>query len=474
MTLQDLLAGLGVPTAVRAGVPDRILPHVVQDSREVQAGDLFVARRGETTDGHVFVRDAVERGAAVVLAERVADLRTPVWVIDTGQGSTAVGLRPAGEQVVAFVLVPDSHKALEQVAAWWRRQLPVHVIGITGSVGKTSTKEMVAAVLSRRYSVLKSERSLNTDVGMALTLLQLGPQHQQAVLEMGMYGKGEIAHLCQLADPSVGVVTNVGPTHLERLGSIDAIAEAKSELIEALPASGVAVLNFDDERVRAMAGKAQAKVVSYGLVQGLDVWASDVESHGLDGIRFRLHHGASSTEVKSQLLGQHSVYIALAAAAAGVALGMTEQDISEGLRQVPDRLRLVVVRGANGATIIDDSYNASPMSTLAALDLLAEMDGRRIAVLGDMLELGTYEEEGHRLVGRRVAEVAQGLVAVGARACVIADEALQRGMAASAIRIASSNAEAVAILRSFSVPGDFVLIKGSRGMRMEEIVGQMR
>jgi UDP-N-acetylmuramoyl-tripeptide--D-alanyl-D-alanine ligase len=472
LRLQDVLAGLGFSQAdgVFAGPP---FPHIAQDSREVQPGDLFVARRGETTDGHVYAASAVERGARAVLAERIVEIGKPVWVLDARSGAPVLaGVADAG--AVAYILVGDSTQALERIAAWWRSRLAVQVMGITGSVGKTSTKEMVAAVLSSRFRVLRSERSLNTDVGMALTLLQLAPEHEKAVLEMGMYGLGEIAHLCHLAKPLYGIVTNVGPTHLERLGSIENIAEAKTELIEALPAAGVAILNGDDERVRAMAQRSKARVFTYGMSAQLDLWASDAESHGLQGIQFKLHAGNDTVSVRSPLLGMHSVHTALAAAAAGLVCGLTWDEIAAGLTQVPRQLRLVVVAAANGATLIDDSYNSSPVSCLAALNLLADVSGRQCAVLGDMLELGAYEETGHRLVGRRAADVTQMLVAVGPRGRVIGEEALAHGMASDSVYFASTNAEAADLVRRLTGAGDFVLIKGSRGMKMEEIVRSLQ
>jgi UDP-N-acetylmuramoyl-tripeptide--D-alanyl-D-alanine ligase len=467
ITLGQFLAGLGQQrTDASLG---RVFEHITQDSRDARPGSLFVARRGETMDGHAFIADAVARGAAAVLAERVVDVQRPLWIADARQGTPVVP-GPLDPAAVVYILAPDSQKALEQVASWRRRQLTVDVAAVTGSVGKTSTKELAAALLNRRYKVLKSERSLNTDVGMALTLLQLSAEHEKAVLEMGMYAPGEIAHLCQLAKPQYGVVTNVGPTHLERMGTIEAIAEAKAELVEALPADGVAILNADDPRVWAMRHRTKARVFGFGLTPGLDLWASDVRSRGLDGIAFTLHQGRKSAPIRLPLLGVHSVQTALAAASVGMTLGLTWQEVVTGLGQAPGRLRLVVVRAANGATVIDDSYNASPVSVVAALNVLAELDGRRIAVLGDMLELGAFEEEGHRLVGQRAKDVADVLVALGQRGRLIGEEAIRRGMAPDTVFFASSIAEAVDILRRITRAGDSILVKGSRGMKMEEIV----
>ena len=357
-------------------------------------------------------------------------------------------------------MVADTDQALETIASWWRQQLAVEVIGVTGSVGKTTTKELIAAVLGQRYNVLKSERSLNTTTGMEFTLLRLDAQHEKAVLEMGMYTTGEIAHLCRLARPRYGVVTNVGPVHLERLGSVEAIAAAKSELVQALPADGVAILNGDDALVRAMAAKTAAHVFTFGTTPGLDLWASDIASRGLDGISFVLHHGDESHEVHAPLPGKHSVQTALAAAAVGLVMELTWAEIIAGMSNVPQRLRLVVVEAANGATLVDDTYNSSPASCLAALDLLGELNGRRFAALGDMLELGQFEREGHRLVGQRVASVAQGLVVVGERARIIGEEAIRQGMPGDRVFFAGSNAEAVETLRRWTAGRRLRLVEG--------------
>lgn len=467
INLQNVLAGLGVQCAgARCG---QAFTRLTQDSREVTPGSLFVARRGEALDGHAFIADAIAHGATAVLAERVVDAAAAAWIIDVRRDVQAVAEAPAGAGL-AYIVTANSQAALEQIAAAWRGQLPVDVIGITGSVGKTSTKEATAAVLAQRFVVLKSERSLNTDVGMAFTLLGLTPDHQKAVLEMGMYTRGEIAHLCRMAQPRLGVVTNVGPVHLERLGSIEAIAEAKAELVQALPEDGVAILNADDERVWAMRRTTKAACFSFGLRRGAGVWADGVTSRGLDGISFTLHHGRERFAVRTPLVGVHSAYTALAAAAVGIACGLELQQVANGLAQASQKLRLAVVQAANGARIIDDTYNASPVSVVASLGVLAETAGRHVAVLGDMLELGEMERAGHQQVGRRAAQVADVLVAVGTRGRMIGEEAAAAGMAAGNIHYAAGNSEAVELVRRLTREGDTILVKGSRSMRMEEIV----
>ena len=340
-------------------------------------------------------------------------------------------------------------------------------------MGKTTTKELVAGVLGTRYRTLKTEGNYNNEIGLPLMLLKLAPAHERAVLEMGFYQPGEIKFLCDLARPHVGVVTNVYPVHLERAGSLEAIARGKAELVEALPPApdGVAVLNADDPLVLAMRSVTRARVITYGLDSEADVWAGEIESLGLGGIRFELHHRREALQVRVPMLGRHSVHTALRAAAVGLAEDLTWDEIIGGLQSLGAmQLRLVAVTGPDGSVILDDTYNASPESVVAALNLLAELDGRRVAVLGDMLELGSYEHVGHRLVGRRARDAAHLLVTVGPRARIIADEAREAGMpAGDVVELADSDA-ALAYLRQNIRRGDVVLLKASRGVRLDQLV----
>jgi len=369
--------------------------------------------------------------------------------------------------------VKDSLASLQKWAAYWRRQHRVRVVGVTGSVGKTTTKEMIHSVLSRRFRTLKSEGNYNNEIGLPLTLLQLIPRHQRVVVEMGMYGLGEIAQLAQIAQPVIGVVTNVGPTHLERLGTLARIAQAKRELVEALPPEGVAILNGDDEQVMAMADYTPARALCYGLRPECEVWADEIVSQGLEGVRFRLHHGGEVLHIRTPLLGRHSVHAALAAAAVGLVEGESWEEIVTGLQETSVHLRLVALPGPYGSILLDDTYNASPVSTIAALNLLEELPGRKIAVLGDMLELGDSEEEGHRKVGRRALEVVDLLITVGQRGRIIGQEALACGMDEAQVLMVEDNRAAIAHLRELIEGDDVILVKGSRGMAMEEIVNAL-
>ncbi|HWQ46531.1 MAG TPA: UDP-N-acetylmuramoyl-tripeptide--D-alanyl-D-alanine ligase, partial [Longilinea sp.] len=339
------------------------------------------------------------------------------------------------------------------------------------SVGKSTTKELVAQVLSQRYCTLKSPGNLNNEIGLPLSILRLGAGYERAVLEMGFYTPGEISFLCDIAQPQVGIITNVGTVHAERAGSQEAIARGKSELVQALPPApeGTAILNYDDPWVAPMAAQTKAKVLMYGMDPKADLWASDVESLGLDGIRFQLHYQNEVLHLRVPLIGQHSVHTALRAAAAGLVEGLTWGEIIHGLQEGHSQLRMVAVRTKSGALLVDDTYNASPESTMAALNLLNELDGRKIAVLGDMLELGPYERQGHEMVGVRAAEIVSQLIAVGERSKMIVEAARQAGLSAQHILWVPDALAAVDALGNILRSDDVVLIKGSHGLRMDRI-----
>ena len=467
LTLADVVEGLAGRRPERLEQP---ISTTVIDSRQAEPGALFIALKGEHADGHDYVADAFSRGAVAAIVERDVTVSGLMWDL-TDPARTL----PSAWSLPLVLKAAGSLQALQQVATFWRRQHELRVVGITGSVGKTTTKELAAAVLARRYVTLKSEASYNNEIGLPLALMHLTNEHERAVLEMGMYDVGEIAGLARIARPHVGVVTIIGPVHLERARTIERIVRAKTELVEALPPApeGVAILNYDDERVRGMAQATQARVFYYGLSPDADLWADHIEGLGLDGIRFRLHHGGETLHVKIPLLGRHSVHTALRAAAVGLAEGLDWQEIIEGLRGPSAQLRLVSVPGPKGAIILDDTYNASPASTFAALNLLDELDGRKIAVLGDMLELGGYEREGHEKVGMRALEVADVLITLGPRGHIIGETALRWGMPADHVHILEENAEVVTLLEQMVTGDDVILVKGSRAMRMEEIVNAL-
>ncbi|HXD12398.1 MAG TPA: UDP-N-acetylmuramoyl-tripeptide--D-alanyl-D-alanine ligase [Anaerolineales bacterium] len=450
-----------------------VITEAVIDSRQTIPGSLFVAIPGEKVDGHDFVGEAFKRGASFALIQREVD--AAFRTLDLRAVSSADSFLNHDFSTPFCLRVENTLTALQQVARFWRRKLDLRVVGITGSVGKSTTKEMITEVLSTRYRTLKSPGNLNNEIGLPLTMLRLSDGHQRAVMEMGFYVPGEIAFLCDIALPQIGVVTNVGTVHAERAGSQEAIARGKAELVQALPPApeGVAILNFDDPWVRKMEEKTKARVFFYGLSPEAHLWADGVEGLGLDGIRFRLHYLGETLHVKIPLIGRHSVHTALRAAAVGLADGMNWQEILEGLNQGHTQLRLAAVRSENGALLLDDTYNASPESMLAALNLLDEIDGRKVAVLGDMLELGPYERGGHEMVGLRAAQVAEMVVTLGPRAHIIADAARRAGMKKTAIVEFEDITPLMEWLKANLTKKDVVLIKGSRGLQMDRITASL-
>ena len=452
LTADDLVSLTGGRTLVRS---DRRIRRAAVDSRLVVPGGLFVALPGERTDGHVHIRDAIGHGASAILVTR------PVPDPD-----------PAAD--VTIVRVADGLAALAAIAAGWRRRFRPLVVGVTGSIAKTSTKEAVAAVLARRFTTLRSEGNRNNEVGLPLTILDLGPEHEAAVLEMGMYVGGEIADLARVALPSIGVVTAVQAVHLSRIGSLEAIERAKGELLEALPAGGTAVLNADDPIVREMGDRTAARVLTYGFADDADVGAEAVTSGGLDGMTFTLRLPGGRHPAQIPALGGLSVHNGLAAAAAGLAAGLTSDEILAGLRSgwsAPHRIQSV---RAGGVVMIDDTYNASPGSMVAALDLLAGLPGRRIAVLGEMLELGERHDDGHRVVGEAAGGIVDRLIVVGDGATGIADGAQSGGLDPSHISVVRDLEAALDHLRPRLRDGDVVLFKASRGIGLEGLVESLR
>lgn len=446
-----------------------VITEAAIDSRQVIPGSLFVAIPGERVDGHDFLAEAFKRGASFALIQQ--DVDASFRTLDLRASLTADSILDLTHPLC--LRVDNTVNALQQIARFWRRQLDVRVIGITGSVGKSTTKEMVAEVLSQRYRTLKSPGNLNNEIGLPLTILKLSSGYQRTVLEMGFYVPGEIAFLCDIAQPQVGVVTNIGTVHAERAGSQEAIAYGKSELIQALPEDGTAILNFDDPWVRKMEEKTRAQIFFYGLSSESDLWADNVEGLGLEGIRFRLHYKRETLHVRVPLIGRHSVHTALRATAVGLVEGLTWQEIFDGLNLGHTQLRLVAVRSKTGALILDDTYNASPESMLAALNLLDELDGQKIAVLGDMLELGQYERQGHEMVGLRAAQVADTLLTLGTRAHIIAEAARRSGMKKSSVLEFEELEPIVDWLNENLSKNDSVLIKGSHGLRMDRIVNAL-
>ena len=425
----------------------------VVDSREAREGDLFVGLAGERRDGGDFAAEAAARGASGLL----------------------LGAPPAEAAAIgdaALFVADDPLAALQQLAAAWRAALPATaVLGVTGNTGKTTTKLMAASVLAGRFRVQATELNRNNEIGVPLCLLELRPDTEWAVIEHGMYATGEIAQLCGWTRPRMGVVLNVGPVHLERAGSLEAIARAKRELVEALPPDGDALLHADDPAVDAMAPHTAARVTRFGAGPGADVRGSGVEGFGAAGFAFTLRARGRERRVRIALPGAHLLPNVLAAAAAGLAAGMGFGETCERLEALDVPLRLRVRALPGGVTLLDDTYNAGPAATLAALDLLASMPGRRLALLGDMLELGELSDASHAEVGRRAARAADALFTVGALASRIAAAARCGGLAGAAHLGAKEDA-AAALLGALR-PGDALLVKGSRALALETVVGEI-
>jgi UDP-N-acetylmuramoyl-tripeptide--D-alanyl-D-alanine ligase len=422
---------------------------VCTDSRALKPGALFVALRGTRFDGHGFIRQAAQLGAAgAVVEEAPEDL-------------------PAS---FAVIKVADTLEALQRMAASYRRTLPAKVINITGSNGKTSTKDFTAAVLGERGRVAKTEGNLNNHIGLPLTILRASAKDEFGVFEIGMNHPGEIAPLAHISQPDAGVITNIGVAHIEFLGSHEAIAQEKGMLAEAVGPEGFVVLPVDDAFTESIAARTQAKVIRAGLDHG-DVYASDVTADS-GGSRFVAHAQGHAAEGQIEAPGRHMVRNAMLAVAVGVEYGVPLEACLAGLRHAKltkGRLERKMVRGI---CVLDDSYNANPDSMVAALETLGQAPGRRIAVLGQMNELGVESERGHRRVGEAAAhEKIDYVITVGTIAAEIAAAAREHGVKFALTP--ETTAEAAALLRSMARHGDTVLVKGSRSVKMETIVEEL-
>lgn len=425
------------------------------DSRSIKPGDLFFAFPGERVDGHDFLEQVFDQGAAAAVISHSVNLQNRA----------------------ALIMVADPLKALQDLAYYHRHLYNIPVVAVTGSTGKTTTKDLIAGVLEKRFKVLKTSGNYNNEIGLPLTLLQLNHSHQVVVLEMAMRGSGQIAALCEISSPQIGVITNIGNTHLELLGSQEAIALAKGELLQSLSSDGWAVLYAEDPWQVKLSEMVSGEVILYGYSDHCTISASQVVLQDLDGVHFNLSTPAGQMPCFFPLPGAHNVTNALAAAAVGHRFGLTPKEIAAGLSSASlTGMRLEIKQGKDGVRIIDDSYNASPTSAAAALKLLADSGGERtIAVLGDMYELGEETVHGHREVGQQAAALQiDYLCTVGQLAEEIAIGAINAGLNRDLVNIYQEKTEAVSFLRSYLQKGDVVLIKGSRGMKMEEITAALQ
>ena len=466
--LQDIVHAL---TNRSIPLPNIAIGSVVIDSREASHDSLFIALPGERTDGHEYVRDAFENGALLAFVHQ--DMPEDLNVIDLRKDH--IDLEENFVELPFCLRVDDTLLALQDFASYWRSKHNLRTIGITGSVGKTSTKELTASLLSQKYRVLKNPGNRNNEIGLPLTLLELDKDHQYAVLEMGFYVPGDINTLCEIAKPQIGVVTNIGTVHAERAGTQEMIAKGKAELVESLPAGpeGIAILNVDDPWVIGMADKTSAEIFTYGVDNEADLQAVDVLSRALEGLSINLAYQGKTHQVQSPLMGSFSAYTILRAAAVALKSGLDWDLINSGIAasQIDLRMRRLTLK--NGAVILDDTYNAAPESTIAALELLSNLEGRKIAILGDMLELGTYERSGHYQVGTYTARTADLLILVGNRTKIIAEAALDAGFDQKNIYWYPTSKEAADTAVQTVKNGDAVLVKGSNSMRMDHIISEL-
>lgn len=434
---------------LQQGRRDMLYRNVTTDTRTVGEDDLFAALKGEKFDGHDFIEQAVSDGAAGVIVE------------------DAARLYPDGDYTI-FV-VKNTRKAYQDLALFHRRRFSIPVVAVTGSAGKTSTRALIATVLEQKYNVLQTEKNFNNEIGLPRTLLQLTKEHGACVVELGMRGLGQIKELADIAEPTVGVVTNVGKSHIELLGSQAQIARAKGELVEALGSDGTAVLNQDDKRVAAMAGKCKGKVVGFGIINDAPVMAGTIKNSE-KGLSFTCRCFDQVIDVHMAVIGTHNVYNALAAVAVGRLLGLSEHQMQKGLAEykgVPMRQELVNI---DNVVFVNDAYNANPASMKEAVDTLVTLTGgRKIAVLGGMLELGDWAEKEHEKIGTYLADKKVDiLIALGDEARFMAKAAKAAGM--NEVYTVTTHAEAAAVLRRIMRQGDTVLLKGSRGFAMEKIL----
>ena len=466
--LKDIVQAL---TKKQSPLLDLPISSVVIDSRQASPGSLFVALQGEQTDGHEYVQNAFDDGAVLALVHKqVSDKHQ---TLDLRQSD--ITYEGINTDLPLCLLVEDTLQSLQNFAAYWRAEHPVRTIGITGSVGKTTTKELTASLLSQKFNVLKNPGNRNNEIGLPLTLLELEDRHEVAVLEMGFYVPGEIRTLCEIAKPQIGVLTNIGTVHAERAGSQEIIAKGKAELVEMLPPGpeGIAILNMDDAYIRAMAAQTRADVFTYGIEQKADLMAAEIEANGLNGISCNLTFQGQTHRVRSPLLGAFSAYTILRAAAVALKEGLDWEAIEAGIADSQIDLRMRQFSSPIGAVILDDTYNASPASTTAALKFLGDLKGRKIAILGDMLELGQYERSGHYEVGKLAAKIAEVLILVGERSKTIAESALEAGFSEEHIHWHPNAMDARETALKVVQNGDVVLIKGSNSMRMGQITAAL-
>jgi len=459
LTVADIVEAVG--GRLLSGDGKAVVPGLSIDTRTLEAGDLYIAIRGERFDGHAFVEAALAGGACGAVVSQSVGHLPPVVV--SGR---------------ALIVVPDTTGALQRLARWVRRQSGARVVAITGSAGKTTTKDVTAAFLGLRHRVMQSSGNLNNHIGLPLSLLELRHGAEVAVVELGMNHAGEISRLVKIAEPDVRVWTNVAEVHIGFFASIDAIADAKAEVLEGATATTVLVANADDPRVMSRVGGFLGRVLTFGTAPGSTVTASEIEDLGIDGMTARVSTGAGSVRVHVPLLGRGNLQNVLAALAVAQEFGVGLADIAGRATTLgPASHRGDVIRLGGGVTVVDDAYNSNPRALQGALGVMAgeRRFTRRVAVLGEMLELGDQAVLLHEACGRAAAASGLSLLLTvgGEPARAMGRAAVQAGMPEIAVRHVGSSAEAAEIVATAVHAGDLVLVKGSRGIRTERVVERL-
>jgi UDP-N-acetylmuramoyl-tripeptide--D-alanyl-D-alanine ligase len=439
------------------GEKNALFEGVSTDSRTIRAGDLFIALKGDRFDGHLFALEALKKEAGGIVVEE----------------ESAGGFRWNGFRPKAVIVVKDTLRALGDLARERRRKHRIPVLAVTGSNGKTTTKEMISACLETTLPILKTQGNLNNLIGLPLTLLKLTGSEKAVVLEMGMNVPGEIRRLTEIAEPDVGLITNIQQAHLEGMGSLDKLQEEKGELFKKMRSDGTILVNRDDPRVVRLAREFPGDKMTFGVNGAADVMARDVQLRGAVGTSFTLVLGGEETVITLPVLGRHFVPHALSAVAAAKVLGIDPGKIRVALERFhPYSMRMEIFSLEGGATLINDAYNANPASMEAAMETLAESKGkgRAVAVLGDMLELGEFEEEAHRRLGEKIGALSIDFVlCLGEKASLVVESAIRKGMRPERAKVLESHAEAVSFLNRIIQKGDWILVKGSRRMAMERV-----
>lgn len=452
MTIENIAAACEGTFVGDRDLVTKEIAGAVTDSRQVQKDYLFIPIKGARVDGHDFIPQVFEKGALVVLSDHALP-----------------------EETGPYILVSSTTEAMKKIAAFYRTQLSCKVVGITGSVGKTSTKEMIASVLEQRYKVLKTEGNFNNEIGLPLTIFKIRAKHEVAVLEMGISDFGEMHRLAAMARPDIGVITNIGLCHLENLGTRDGILQAKTEMFDHLQVDGTVILNGDDDKLSTKKEVNGKPVIFYGVGADSafdikkDIYATDIENHGLEGMCAKIHTPQGDFDAKIPIPGEHNVYNALAGTAVGLQLGLSIREIAQGIASVQTIAGRTNLLQVKGMTVIDDCYNANPVSMKASIDVLAHTSGRRIAVLGDMGELGAEEKELHRSIGKAVA--ASGIDALFC-AGTLAEEYAREAKAnpECEVHYKKTREEMTEELLAYVKEGDTVLVKASHFMEFPKVV----